>query len=284
MEDFMTIRRWSGFLFILSYAVSILPAQAGDTPYQLYEKALTAIARYEYHQAIDLLHRSILEVPPRLQDSNQMKAKYIPYYYLALSYARTGNFEAAEVFLDLAKKRGYCLKYPELQRELQTLEDEISGRSMQTKPPVPPPPPQPLPTKKDDQDHEPERVEPRDNDLKGCLPEPSDDPYDLPWYFHYALGKELFQRELYHESLRNFTRAIMENPNPSPKARTYGMWFLSYRPYYYVTRAFVHLKKLHCARLFARESLRYGEIPENDKESRTWRRLLRKLQIDYLRK
>jgi tetratricopeptide (TPR) repeat protein len=52
------------------------------------------------------------------------------------------------------------------------------------------------------------------------------------WYDHYADGRKLARQERYKEALQAFQEAIELQPKSDLNARTYGMEFVLYVPYY----------------------------------------------------
>jgi tetratricopeptide (TPR) repeat protein len=237
------------------------------TPPPAYHQAIRAVQDQRWLEAIGYLEESLLQVPPRPGDVQQAAAGYAPYLYMAYAYARLGRTEAAEAFYRLAQRSGGYEHQPEL-RAYAAFIDQVLKRPSGAR-----------------EDGSAPSVFYREDQVPveesgGCEVVPARDPYNLPWYFHYALGKELFERGQYREALRSLRRALLLNPRPETQARTYGMWHTEYRPYYYMTQAFLKSGQRDCAVQAARESLRFQEIPPTDGLYPEWQQVLRSLGLE----
>ncbi len=231
-----------------------------------YEQALKAIHEGRYYTAVGHLQTSIIHWPPTTDDPAQVKAKYVPYLYLSYCYIYLNKGEAAQVFYTLAQRRGVMYQLDDVTDIINTIESYLT-QSKAT------PIKQKLKLKPKTQ---PTATGP--TTIAGeCRVKPADDPYDLPWYFHYALGRELLERGRFYEAARSIERALLKNPKPQPNARTYGMWFLSYRPYFILTRAYLGMNRVDCARESAEKSTYYQEIAPTDPEAALWQEILQKL-------
>ncbi|GBC85726.1 hypothetical protein HRbin11_02176 [bacterium HR11] len=242
------------------------PAPKRWTPPPAYQRAVQAVQDQRWQEAIGYLEESLLQAPPRAGDAQQAAAGYAPYLYMAYAYVRLGRTEAAEAFYRLAQRFSGYEHQPELQA-YATFIDQALKRPTETR-----------------EDGSAPSVFYKDQgppeETGGCEVAPARDPYNLPWYFHYALGKELFERGQYREALRSLRRALLLNPRPETQARTYGMWHTEYRPYYYMTQAFLKLGQRDCAAQTARESVRFREIPPTDGLYPEWQQVLKVLGLE----
>src|SRR5258706_13068087 len=67
-----------------------------------------------------------------------------------------------------------------------------------------------------------------------CALPPAKDAKDYPWYFHYELGLRLQDKQDWDKAADSLVLALDKRHEPSGHGRTYGMWFVPYRPYYYL--------------------------------------------------
>ncbi len=85
------------------------------------------------------------------------------------------------------------------------------------------------------------------------------------WFFYYELAKNQMRKGLYGPAIVSLQRAIRQNPTPQKRARTYGMNFISYYPYFYLAKALYQLNKFKEARVNIDKSFKYGAILEDPK-------------------
>jgi len=232
----------------------------------VYRQAVQAVQDQQWSEAIGYLEESLLQAPPRPGDAQQAAVGYAPYLYMAYAYARLGRIDAAEAFYRLARRFGGYEGQPELRAYAAFIERALK-RPSETR-----------------EDGSAPSVFYKDQgaaeESSGCEVLPARDPYNLPWYFHYALGKELFERGQYREALRSLRRALSLNPRPEAQARTYGMWHTEYRPYYYMTQAFLKLGQRDCAVQTAQASVRFREIAPTDDLYPEWQQVLKTLGVE----
>lgn len=249
--------------FVLLFVTTQVMAGDIQKGKHAYEQALKAIENGRYYTAIGHLHTSIIHWPPATDDSEQIRQSYVPYLQLAYCYIYLNEFDTARVFYNLAQRRGVIYKIEGLDDLIQVIESNIAGSTLAETPKQQTPSPTSTESRATSED---------------CRVKPADDPYDLPWYFHYALARELLERGRFYEAARSIERALLKNPRPQPNARTYGMWFMAYRPYFILTRAYIGLNRINCARESAEKSRYYQEVPPNDPDAGIWREILRKLE------
>jgi len=95
-----------------------------DRWYRDYEKALQAVKRGEWRQAVTLLEESL-----KKKERPQQKARtvglefidYYPYYYLGLAYYNLGRYESAAEALEKSRLYAESTKMPALAREMETM-------------------------------------------------------------------------------------------------------------------------------------------------------------------
>ncbi len=71
--------------------------------------------------------------------------------------------------------------------------------------------------------------------------------HSYPWYYHYELGLEMKKKNDWQRALESFLDALDHRQKPSKLARTYGVWFINYHPYYEIGLAHYHLGNWSCA-------------------------------------
>ncbi len=266
-----SFHKWSLGASLLGLAGCVLLARAAERPAPkrwtvppAYQQAVQAVQDQRWSEAIGYLEESLLQAPPRPGDAGQAAAGYVPYLYMAYVYARLGRTDAAEAFYRLAQRLGGYEHRPELRAYAASIEQALK---------------RPPETREDESAPSVFYRDQAAEEPAGCEVPPARDPYNLPWYFHYALGKELFERGQYREALRSLRRALLLNPRPETQARTYGMWHTEYRPYYYMTQAFLKVGQRDCAVEAARESLRFREIAPTDSLYPGWQQVLKSLGL-----
>ena len=94
------------------------------------------------------------------------------------------------------------------------------------------------------------------------LPKESD-PKVYPWYFHYELGVALGEKADWSRMVDAISIALDKREDPAEHGRTYGMWFLAYRPYYQLGLAQYQLGKYECAANSFKLSEKLGEFKDD---------------------
>lgn len=100
-----------------------------------------------------------------------------------------------------------------------------------------------------------------------CQLPPAEDARTYPWYFHYELGLELGERQDWEKAVDALSVAVDKRPTPTDHGRTYGMWFLQYRPYFNLGVAQYRLGRYECATNAFTLSAKLGELPASDPQS-----------------
>ncbi|HUF14014.1 MAG TPA: caspase family protein [Longimicrobiales bacterium] len=85
------------------------------------------------------------------------------------------------------------------------------------------------------------------------------------WYVHYDRATKAIERSQWHLAIAEVEQAIEKKDDSSVRARTYGMRFIAYMPYYYAGVAHYNLGDLENARRFLELEQRQGEIQRSDR-------------------
>jgi len=83
---------------------------------------------------------------------------------------------------------------------------------------------------------------------------------EQPWFFYYKLGLEKIKDKQYEEALAALNKAVELNSISSSRARTYGMNFIEYYPYFYIAFCQYNLGNLLEARSFLDKEFNNGAI------------------------
>lgn len=88
------------------------------------------------------------------------------------------------------------------------------------------------------------------------------------WYVHYDNAVKAMERSQWQEAIVELQEAIERKDDSSARARTYGMRFIAYVPYYYAGVAHYNLGDLENARRFFEMEQRQGAIQRSDRLNR----------------
>lgn len=83
---------------------------------------------------------------------------------------------------------------------------------------------------------------------------------EQPWFFYYKLGLDKIKDKQYEEALAALNKAVELNSVSSSHARTYGMNFIEYYPYFYIAFCQYNLGNLSEAKFFLDKELDNGAI------------------------
>jgi tetratricopeptide (TPR) repeat protein len=223
-----------------------------QTPwYVSYERALSAQEQGDWKGSITLLGDAVAA-----KQSPKLKAKtyglrfvnYLPYFHIGEAYYHLHEKQKAVENYDL------CLKYGEIQQAPDELSLLMSHRAALAGEPaaaVAPPPP-------------------------AASPEPAEtgasvSPGGLPWYVSYETGLAYIESGDWLNAIDNLKTALGANGIPRRYARTYGMWFIAYIPYYYLGVAYYNQGMWQLAVNYFETSERLGEVTDLEPESSTLR-------------
>ena len=111
--------------------------------------------------------------------------------------------------------------------------------------------------------------------LTRCGLPPHTDVTQAPWYFFYEVGLELDARGDPQAALDYLITAADRRPRSARFARTYGLWFIDYRPYFEIARSHSELGNWECALDALELSEKMGEVTNKDDDYARFRELLR---------
>lgn len=60
----------------------------------------------------------------------------------------------------------------------------------------------------------------------------------LPWYYFYEKGVKALKADAASEAITALQMAVLLKPESAREVRMYGMWFVDYLPYFYLSMAF----------------------------------------------
>ena len=231
---------------LLTSAASTCVAQ---TPwYVSYERALSAQEQGDWKGSIPLLKEAIAG-----KDAPKLKARtyglrfvnYFPYFHLGEAYYHLRENQKALENFDLCVKYGEIRQSPEDFGLLQSHRAEVSGEPLKG--------------------------------IEASLPAKSEGADasgagqggGLPWYENYESGLAYVESGDWLNAVESLKLALAANGIPRRYARTYGMWFITYIPYYYLGVAYFHQGMWQLAANYFETSERLGEVNEMETESAT---------------
>ena len=244
--------------FILIMLV-VLPASLfAQAPwYVAYERALSAQEAGDWKASVPLLQEAVAQKPePKLKAKTYglRFVNYFPYFHLGEAYYHMGEKQKALENFDLCLKYGEIRQAPEEFALLNSRRGELSG--IAAAPEVPPP----------------MRVETGDVPAGG-------ESAGLPWYVSYETGLAYMESGDWLNAIENLKAALAANGIPRRYARTYGMWFITYIPYYELGEAYFNQGMWQVALRYLETSDRLGEVKEMEAESRNLKSLLEEARL-----
>ncbi len=242
-----------GFRLILLGLLACAPAApraAAQTPwYVSYEKALAAQEEGDWKGSVPLLREAIAA-----REAPKVKAKtyglrfvnYLPYFHLGEAYFNLHEKQKAIENYDI------CLKYGEIQQSAEEFALLESHRAALSGVPA-------------------AAVPPSAAGMKTELPETAApvSTGGLPWYVNYETGLAYIESGDWVNAIENLKAALAANGIPRRYARTYGMWFITYIPYYYLGVAYYNQGMWQLAVNYLETADRLGEVKEMESESAT---------------
>ncbi|MEW6511257.1 MAG: hypothetical protein AB1428_09890 [Bacteroidota bacterium] len=226
----------------------------GQSPWFVsYEKALTAQEEGDWKSSIQYLKEAIAA-----KGVEKLKAKtyglrfvnYLPYFHLGLAHYHLKDKRQALENLDVSLRQGAIAESPEDLERLQALRAELSGVAAK----------QPTDVEK----RPPPAVETPGGEIAG----------GLPWYVNYETALEYIESGDWLQATENLKLALAANGIPRRYARTYGMWFVTYIPYYYLGVAYYNQGLWQLAVRYFETAERLGEVKDLEPESSTLQRML----------
>lgn len=211
-------------------------ALAGSPWYFFYEKALLAQERGEWETSIRFLKDAIADNPtPRLRAKTYglRFVNYLPYFRLGVAYYNLKEKEKALTSFAASEKFGEIQKAEEEYATMQRIKTVLSGAVA---------------------------VKAQAPDTPAVATETSEQ--NLPWYVNYETGLAYVEAGDWFKAVEHLKWAVASSTEPKRYARTYGMWFISYFPYYYLGVAYYNQGLWQPAVQNLEQSERLGELED----------------------
>jgi len=228
--------------------LAAVPASvSAQTPwYVSYEKALSAQEEGDWKGSLPLLREAVAA-----KETPKLKARtyglrfvnYFPYFHFGEAYYHLKEKQKAVESFDLCLKYGEIQQSPEEYALLLSLRGELSGEPSKSAgvPAV-------------------AKTEVLD------VPAPVS-AGGLPWYVNYETGLAYIESGDWLNAIENLKLALGSNGIPRRYARTYGMWFITYIPYYYLGLAYYNQGMWQLAANYFETAERLGEVKDLEPES-----------------
>jgi len=245
--------------------------------YVPYERALGAQEEGDWKGSIPLLREAIGQ-----KQAPKLKAKtyglrfvnYFPYFHLGEAYYHLGEREKAIENYDTCLKYGEIREAPEEFAALSAHRTDLAGgvaardnpaaRAGSDAAPAPA-------SGRRDAASPPARPEASDA-------QPAVATSGLPWYVSYETGLAYMESGDWLNAIENLKDALAANAIPRRYARTYGMWFITYIPYYELGEAYFNQGMWALALRYLETSDRLGEVNGMEAESRNLKSLLEEVR------
>jgi tetratricopeptide (TPR) repeat protein len=240
--------RQFSLILIAALTCAAVPAPVGaQTPwYVSYEKALSAQEQGDWKGSLTLLREAVAaKGTPKLKARTYglRFVNYFPYFHIGEAYYHLKEKQKAVENFDLCLKYGEIQQSPEEYALLESLRGELSG--------------------------EPRKPAGAPAAVKTETPEPPAPAATggLPWYVNYETGLAYIESGDWLNAIENLKLALGSNGIPRRYARTYGMWFITYIPYYYLGLAYYNQGMWQLAANYFETSERLGEVKDLEPES-----------------
>jgi tetratricopeptide (TPR) repeat protein len=231
---------------MLSFAAG--PRLCAGTPWFVsYEKALQAQEKGDWQTSIRLLKEAIAEKgTPRLKAKTYglRFVNYLPYYHLGLAYYRLNDRRSALEYLEKSEQYGQIADAPDEYTMLTRMKAELTGTTVPSPPPV-------------------ASAQAAQDTTRA---EKSGNAETLPWYVNYETGLAYIESGDWLKAVESLRRALATDRHPREYARTYGMWFISYFPNYYLGVAYYNQRLWQLAVKYFEASRQAGELENMDEE------------------
>lgn len=234
-------------VFMVGLAVCALSVGRAQTPwYVSYEKAITAQEEGDWRSSVQFLRDALA-----VKDNEKIKARtyglrfinYLPYYHLGLAYYHTNDRQKALENFDISLRQGEIAGDPDEYQQLESLRKELGGVAAL----VPAPGRTPAA----------ETPAPASRESAG----------GVPWYVNYETGLAYIESGDWLKAIENIKLALAAKGIPTRYARTYGMWFVTYIPYYYLGLAYFNQGLWQFAVRYFETAERLGEVKDLEAES-----------------
>jgi len=253
--------RLPAILILAALAPAALFAQAPW--YVPYERALGAQEEGDWKGSIPLLREAIAQ-----KQAPKLKAKtyglrfvnYFPYFHLGEAYYHMGERQKAMENYDVCLKYGEIREAPEEFATLSAHRIDLTGGVASRD----------NPAARAGGDAGPPAL----SRPEGSEAQPAVATSGLPWYVSYETGLAYMESGDWLNAIENLKDALAANAIPRRYARTYGMWFITYIPYYELGEAYFNQGMWTLALRYLETSDRLGEVNEMEAESRNLKSLL----------
>lgn len=264
---------------LLALAFLVAPPARAQTPWFVsYEKALTAQEDGDWKGSVQFLKDALAT-----RETEKLKAKtyglrfinYLPYYHLGLAYYHMKDARKALENFDVSLRQGEIMGDPEEYSRLESLRTELGGVAAAVTPP---------PDSKASA-ATPAAVVPKTGvvrppsapgaaaEVRG--PEARESAGGVPWYVNYETGLAYIESGDWLKAIESLRLSLAAKGIPSRYARTYGMWFVTYIPYYYLGVAYFNQGLWQFAVNYFETAERLGEVKDLEAESANLASLLK---------
>ncbi len=224
------------FLFISSHAVA-----ASGPWYAVYERALQAQAEGKWQESINLLKEAAT-----LRPDSKSKARtyglrfinYLPYYYMGIAYINLDKKQDALRSFQQEAEKSEIQNAPDELEAMQKFMANLTGDRPITLADKQPP----------------------------ATAQPAIPAAGMPWYVSYEAGLAYLESGDWFKAEEFLKSALVDNSIPRQYMRTYGMWYISYLPYYYLGTVYYEQGLWGLAIDFFEASERFGVIKEFPKQ------------------
>lgn len=211
--------------------------------YASYERAMDAQERKDWQASITFLNEAIRERPePKLKAKTYglRFVNYLPYYYIGMAYYKLDQKGAALRNFALSEKYGAVREAPLEYSLLRKMKAGMTG----------------------------EKFEPLPGEIASveALPLEPKESNNLPWYVSYETALAYEESGDWLNAVENLKHSLAAKSIPKEYARTYGLWFISYLPYYYLGVAYYNQGLWRSAVEYFETSERFGEIKHFEQE------------------
>jgi tetratricopeptide (TPR) repeat protein len=262
-----------------AFALVLAPVISGlaQTPwYVSYEDAVTAQSRNDWSRSVPLLKEALKE-----KSGEKLKAKtyglrfvnYLPYYALGTAYYHLQDKGRALACFDSSLSQKAILDAPDELSRLQSMRTDLLGPARVNPPPAT--------ARRGSEDSSAAiTVPPAAGVPPGAAAVddagPGGSSAGQLWYVNYETGLAYIESGDWLKAAENLKLALGTNALPHRYARTYGMWFIRYMPYYYLGLAYYNQGLWQQAANYFEVSRRFEETGDLDAESATLEDLLKK--------
>jgi len=249
---------------VIVLLVAAFPAAlSAQAPWYVpYEQALGAQEGGDWKGSVSFLQEAIAQKPaPKLKAKTYglRFVNYFPYFHLGEAYYHLGEKQKAIESYDLCLKYGEIREAPEEFAELSAHRIDLTGGVAARDNPSP----------AAGIDAPPAATGSGQSDAQ-----PAVATSGLPWYVSYETGLAYMESGDWLNAIENLKDALAANGIPRRYARTYGMWFITYIPYYELGEAYFNQGMWALALRYLETSDRLGEVKEMEAESRNLKSLL----------